>query len=78
MRGAELAAAQALLGGSPTDELLGPAFTVPAVMQAHLKQYRMLHFAAHALLPAELRCQSQPAIVTSAPGRRRRRRQTRC
>ncbi len=63
----ELQAAQALLGGSPTDELVGPAFTVPAVMQAHLKQYRVLHFAAHALLPAELRCQSQPAIVTSAP-----------
>ncbi len=63
----ELAAAQALLGGSPGDELLGPAFTVPAVLHAKLKQYRVLHFAAHALLPAELRCQSQPAIVTSAP-----------
>ena len=32
-----------------------------------LKNYRILHFATHALLPAELRCQSQPAIVTSAP-----------
>ncbi|HET9018819.1 MAG TPA: CHAT domain-containing protein, partial [Acetobacteraceae bacterium] len=63
----ELAAAQALLGGSPEDELLGPAFTVPAVLSAKLKHYRVLHFAAHALLPAELHCQSQPAIVTSAP-----------
>ncbi len=63
----ELAAAQALLGGSPADELVGPAFTAPAVLQAHLKQYRVLHFAAHALLPAELRCQSQPAIITSVP-----------
>jgi CHAT domain-containing protein len=63
----ELAAAQALLGGSANDELLGPGFTVPAVMAAPLKQYRVLHFAAHALLPAELRCQSEPAIVTSAP-----------
>jgi CHAT domain-containing protein len=61
----ELSAAQALLGGG--DELLGPAFTVPAVMHAPLKQYRVLHFAAHALLPAELRCQSEPAIITSAP-----------
>ena len=60
----ELAAAQALLGGGPGDELLGPAFTVPAVMAAPLRQYRVLHFAAHALLPAELHCQSEPAIVT--------------
>jgi CHAT domain-containing protein len=63
----ELAAARALLGGGADAELLGPAFTVPAVLAAPLKQYRVLHFAAHALLPAELRCQSQPAIVTSAP-----------
>ena len=27
----------------------------------------MLHFAAHALLPEELRCEPEPAIVTSAP-----------
>ena len=63
----ELAAAQALLGGSPQDELLGAAFTVPAVERADLQNYRVLHFATHALLPTDLRCQSQPAIVTSAP-----------
>jgi CHAT domain-containing protein len=63
----ELAAAQALLGASPADEMLGAAFTVPAVERASLKDYRVLHFATHALLPAELRCQSEPAIVTSAP-----------
>ena len=39
----------------------------PSVEAAKLKNYRILHFAAHALLPAELRCQSEPAIVTSAP-----------
>jgi len=65
--GRELGAARALLGASAADEMLGAAFTVPAVEQAHLKDYRVLHFAAHALLPAELRCQSEPAIVTSAP-----------
>ena len=65
--GKELAAAQQLLGASPSDELLGPNFTVPAVLHANLKNFRILHFATHALLPAELRCQSQPAIVTSAP-----------
>jgi len=63
----ELDAARALLGASASDELLGPAFTAQAVLQAKLKDYRILQFSTHALLPAELRCQSEPAIVTSAP-----------
>jgi len=63
----ELGAAQALLGASPSDEMLGAAFTVPAVEHASLKNYRVLHFAAHALLPTDLRCESEPAIVTSDP-----------
>ncbi|MGA3398464.1 MAG: CHAT domain-containing protein [Acetobacteraceae bacterium] len=63
----ELGAAQALLGAAPTDEMLGAAFTVPAVEGANLKNYRVLHFAAHALLPTDLRCESEPAIVTSDP-----------
>ncbi len=63
----ELDAARGLLGASPQDELLGPAFTVPAVEKAPLKSFRVLHFAAHALLPSELHCQSEPAIVTSDP-----------
>jgi CHAT domain-containing protein len=37
------------------------------VLKARLKDYRILQFSTHALLPAELRCQSEPAIVTSAP-----------
>ena len=63
----ELDAARTILGASPQDELLGTAFTVPAVQKAQLKSYRVLHFAAHALLPSELKCQSEPAIVTSDP-----------
>jgi CHAT domain-containing protein/tetratricopeptide (TPR) repeat protein len=63
----ELEAARALLGAAPGDEMLGAAFTVPAVQRASLKNYRVLHFAAHALLPTDLRCESEPAIVTSAP-----------
>jgi CHAT domain-containing protein len=63
----ELDAAKALLGAGTGDELLGAAFTRPAVLAVSLKQYRILHFAAHALLPEELPCQSEPAIVTSAP-----------
>jgi CHAT domain-containing protein len=63
----ELGSARTLLGSSAQDVLLGPAFTVPAVEKAPLKSFRVLHFAAHALLPSELKCQSEPAIVTSAP-----------
>ena len=63
----ELDAARAVLGAGPQDELLGASFTVPAVEKAPLKSFRVLHFAAHALLPSELRCQSEPAIVTSDP-----------
>ena len=50
-----------------SDELLGPAFTAQAVLTTQLKDYRILQFSTHALLPSELRCQSEPAIVTSAP-----------
>ncbi len=63
----ELDAARALLGADASDELLGPAFTADTVLKAKLKDYRILQFSTHALLPAELRCQSEPAIVTSAP-----------
>jgi CHAT domain-containing protein len=63
----ELDAARALVGASPSDELLGAAFTVDAVRHMDLREYRILHFATHALLPAELRCENQPAIVTSDP-----------
>ena len=63
----ELDAARALLGANVSDELLGPSFTADAVLKARLKDYRILQFSTHALLPAELRCQSEPAIVTSAP-----------
>jgi len=63
----ELGAARQLLDASPADELLGPAFTAQSVLKTPLKNYRILHFATHALLPTDLACQSQPAIVTSDP-----------
>lgn len=63
----ELEAARALTGGAKADELTGTAYTVPAIEHATLKDYRILHFASHALLPAELKCVQEPAIVTSAP-----------
>ncbi len=63
----ELRAAAAIFNAGPRDELLGPDFTVPNVESADLKDYRILHFATHALLPTDLPCQTEPAIVTSAP-----------
>ena len=48
----ELDAARDLLGASPSDELLNAAFTADAVRRIALKDYRILHFATHALLPA--------------------------
>jgi CHAT domain-containing protein len=67
LTGRELTAARELLGGSPQAELVGGAYTVKAVQQAGLADVRVLHFASHALLPADLTCLDQPAIVTSAP-----------
>ncbi|MDD2877791.1 MAG: CHAT domain-containing protein [Acidiphilium sp.] len=63
----ELAAARAIFHAPASDELLGANFTVPEVEHADLKKYRILHFATHALLPSELPCAQEPAIVTSAP-----------
>ncbi|HUB16031.1 MAG TPA: CHAT domain-containing protein [Acetobacteraceae bacterium] len=63
----ELNAARAILDASTADELVGPAFTADAVLKTPLKNFRILHFATHALLPTDLRCQTQPAIVTSDP-----------
>ena len=65
--GRELDAARTLLGGGRDDELEGAGYTVPNVQRARLKDYRILHFASHALLPAELKCAQEPSIVTSAP-----------
>ncbi|MDE1896302.1 MAG: CHAT domain-containing protein, partial [Rhodospirillales bacterium] len=63
----ELQAGAAVFGAGPQDELLGAGFTVPDVERADLKNFQILHFATHALLPTDLPCQAEPAIVTSAP-----------
>jgi CHAT domain-containing protein len=63
----ELEVARLLLGAPVSDQLLGAAFTSAAVQKTQLKNFRILQFSTHALLPAELRCETEPAIVTSAP-----------
>jgi CHAT domain-containing protein len=63
----ELETARAVLNAASGDELLGDSFTAEKVLTTPLKDYRILHFAAHAILPSDLRCQSEAAIVTSPP-----------
>ncbi len=63
----ELDAARLLLGANTSDELLGANFTAAHVLTAPLKNYKILQFSTHALLPTDLRCTSEPSIVTSAP-----------
>jgi CHAT domain-containing protein len=63
----ELDGARDVLKASTGDELTGVAFTAAKVLDTPLKNYRILHFAAHALLPTDLRCQTEAAIVTSPP-----------
>ena len=48
------------------DIVLGGDFTKPRLMSMDLTKYRIIHLAAHALLPSELRCRSEPLIVMSA------------
>ena len=63
----ELDVSRKLTGANPDAELLGAAFTAPAVERQDLSTYRVLHFATHAILPSDLQCQSEPALVTSPP-----------
>jgi CHAT domain-containing protein len=63
----ELETARGVLNAAGADELLGDQFTAEKVLTTPLKDYRILHFAAHAILPSDLRCQSEAAIVTSPP-----------
>ncbi|MFL5286851.1 MAG: CHAT domain-containing tetratricopeptide repeat protein, partial [Rhodopila sp.] len=63
----ELEVARQLEGAPASDQLLGYAFTAQAVEKAPLKNFRILHFATHAILPSELKCQAEPAVLTSTP-----------
>lgn len=63
----ELEQARSILHAGADAQLLGQAFTAKSVLGAHLGDYRILHFATHALLPTDLKCETEPAIVTSAP-----------
>jgi CHAT domain-containing protein len=63
----ELDLARQLLGASTDNELLGAAFTAKAVPKQNLIDYRVIHYATHGLLPSDLACLKEPALVTSPP-----------
>jgi CHAT domain-containing protein len=52
------------LGVGPGGTRLGRAFSKTSVLKGQLDRYKIIHLAAHALLPSELRCLQQPVILT--------------
>jgi len=52
---------------APHPWLLGANATEDVVKKLPLDQYRILYFATHGLLPGELKCQSEPALVLTPP-----------
>jgi CHAT domain-containing protein len=45
--------------------VLGPAFTADRLLATDLRQYRVVHFATHGVLPSDLSCLSEPVIIAS-------------
>lgn len=68
---AEVLAAQRLTGAGAGDIRLGAEFTAATFRTANLERYRIIHLATHALLPGELSCLPEPAIMLSTPANAR-------
>lgn len=64
---AEMQAVARGLNASPASIRSGQAATEGALSGEALDQYRVLYFATHGLLPGELRCQTEPALVLTPP-----------
>jgi CHAT domain-containing protein len=58
-----------LVGADPDAVVLGEGATEAAFRAHHPERYRVLYFATHGLLPGELRCETEPALVLSPPAR---------
>lgn len=56
-----------IVGGAQADIEVGHAFTKEAVMKADLSDFRVVYFATHALLPTDLQCRPEPALLASLP-----------
>jgi CHAT domain-containing protein len=63
--GTEVLMAARYTGGDARSAVLGQDFTVAALRAANLESYRIIHLATHALLPGELSCVTEPAIIAS-------------
>ena len=63
----ELAAAAQIMGARPNEMVLAGAFTADAVRHAALAEFRVVHFATHGLLPTDLSCLDEPAVLASVP-----------
>ncbi len=64
---AEVRTVGRLLGGGHETVLLGADATEAGFRAQHPERFRVLYFATHGLLPGELHCQSEPALVLSPP-----------
>jgi CHAT domain-containing protein len=64
---AEVLMGQRLTGAAPEAIRLGAEFTAASLRELQLNRFRIVHLATHALLPGELSCLPEPAIVLSAP-----------
>jgi CHAT domain-containing protein len=65
---AELDDVMALLHGSSADRYTGAKFTFDTVRNARLDTFKIVDFATHGLLPSDLACQDEPAIIMSPQG----------
>lgn len=64
----ELSNVSKLMSGKNQPEIfLGADATETKLRNQALVDYRVIYFATHGLLPGELRCQSEPAIVMTPP-----------
>lgn len=63
----ELSSVGRLLGARAGDMAFGRRATESWLRGRKLDQYRILYFATHGVLPGELRCQTEPALVLTPP-----------
>ncbi|HEY4254685.1 MAG TPA: CHAT domain-containing tetratricopeptide repeat protein [Roseomonas sp.] len=61
----ELRVASEITGAGAGERHTGAAFTLAALQHASLRDYRVVHFATHGVLPSDLACLSEPAIIAS-------------
>jgi CHAT domain-containing protein len=66
---AELRSIARSLGAGEDAVVVGAAATETAVKAAELRRYRVVAFATHGLLAAELKCKNEPALALTPPVR---------